>query len=98
MATKVDTSMVGVVTENLAVGVASAQSAAATTTGDTGLCFVRVSVSQNTYVDFNATTASATTSEYWPAGTVEYRAVAPAQRIAFIRDTTDGRITITRMA
>jgi hypothetical protein len=98
MATKIDTSMMSVVTENLAVSAASVQSAAATTTGDTGLCFVRISVTQNTYVDLNAATASATTSENWPAGTVEYRVVPTGQRIAFIRDTTDGRITITRMA
>ena len=98
MATKIDTSMMSVVTENLATGASSAQSAAATTTGDNGLCFVRVAVSQNTYVDFNAATASATTSELWPAGTVEYRAVPAGQRIAFIQDTVAGRITITRMA
>jgi hypothetical protein len=63
------------------------------TEGNANWVIVEIAVTQSAWLDYT-TTATGTTGEFWPAGMVKCKKVLPGSTISFIRDTTDGRITI----
>ncbi len=59
----------------------------------TGL--VRIAVSTDCFVAFGANPTAVATDMFMPAGLVEYFAVDPGTKVAFLRSTADGFASIT---
>lgn len=96
MAALNDTVMQSSQTINAAVGATSAQTAAITSWRTFSI--IRIAVTEATYIEIGANpTATATDSSYFPAGHVEYRKINEGDKVAYIRSSTDGRITIDLM-
>ena len=72
-----------------AIGSASAATAALTTD------IVRLAATTDCYVVFGATPVATSSGLFLPAGCPEYFAFISGQKIAVIRDTTDGNLLIT---
>lgn len=97
MASFIDSVMQTATVQNKAVSGTSAQSDPIVGT-DGPFEIVRIAVTVDTYIERGVNpTASTTTSEFWPAGTVEYKKVNTGEKLAFIRASADGRVTISRM-
>lgn len=83
-------------TDYIAVGAASVQSVQwGANTHD-----VRVVSTTNCHVNIAQNPTAAATDNngfYLPAGVVEYFHVSPGQRLAVIRDTADGTMTVSEM-
>jgi hypothetical protein len=82
--------------QTLAIGVASAQSVAFAA----GSKVVRLVATANCWIVFgvNPTAAAASgNGSYVPAGAVEFWRVTPGHKVAAIRDTADGTLSITEM-
>lgn len=79
----------------LITNAATSSTAGSYTVPDMGASFtlVEIAVTQAVYINYTAT-ATTTNGEYWPAGMVKVKKCNPGQTISYIRDTTDGRITL----
>ena len=76
-------------TQNVAVGAASAQSAAV------GGLVVRVVSSTDCHIAFGANPTALATSMFLPAKLPEYFVCAPTDKLAVIQDTAGGNLSIT---
>ncbi len=76
-------------TQNVAVGAASAQSAAV------GGLVVRVVSSTDCHIVFGANPTALATSMFLPAKLPEYFVCAPTDKLAVIQDTAGGNLSIT---
>ena len=84
------------ITDYVAVAVASAQSAVwASTTRE-----IRIVSNTNCHINIGQNPTAAATDDngfYLPANVVEYLHVTPGQRLAVIRDTADGILSVSEM-
>ena len=58
---------------------------------------LRIVATENCYYKVGANPTATASDIYLPAGTVEYIAVAPGEKISAIREANDGTLNITEM-
>lgn len=80
------------------VNVATSNSSTATPL-PSGADLVEIAVTEDAYIEFGltGTTAASSSSMFFPKGVAVYRVPIGATHLAHIRDTTNGRISITKL-